>query len=74
MMYCKGITWDSYKKRNQKGKRNKTKSAYSLVEDNHYYAQLHYNICTHCLFMHQARLQVADFSADKSEAMPSRKG
>ena len=28
-----------------------------------YYAQLHYNICTQYLFMHQARLQVADFSA-----------
>ena len=28
-----------------------------------YYAQLHYNICAHYLFMHQARLQVADFSA-----------
>ena len=25
-----------------------------------YYAQLHYNICTQYLFMHQARLQVAD--------------
>ena len=30
-----------------------------------YYAQLHYNICTHYLFMHQARLQVADFSAKR---------
>ena len=28
-----------------------------------YYTQLHYNICTQYLFMHQARLQVADFSA-----------
>ena len=29
-----------------------------------YYVQLHYYICTHCLFMHQARLQVADFTAE----------
>ena len=28
-----------------------------------YYAQLHYNMCTQYLFMHEARLQVADFSA-----------
>ena len=27
------------------------------------YAQLHYNICTHYLFMYQARLQVEGFSA-----------
>ena len=26
---------DSYKNRNRNGKRNETKSAYSLVEDNH---------------------------------------